>query len=132
MKGATRMTTLSAAEATDILTGLGEVKAGLTTLTGEVHLHGEILMRIVELLTPRQDHPEPPLHELLAALIGRLDRQSVMLKEILEGQTNLRRGLPLEVVQALYDSHRASGSIAKGAPGDKRNGPNGYGTGQQP
>jgi hypothetical protein len=132
MKGATRMTTLSAAEATDILAGLGEVKAGLTTLTGEVHLHGEILMRIVELLTPKQDHPETPLHELLAALIGRLDRQSVMLKEILEGQTSLRRGLPLEVVQAIDDSHGAGGSVAKGAPGDKPNGANGHGAGQQP
>ena len=126
------MTTLSAAEATDILTGLGEVKAGLTTLTGEVHLHGEILMRIVGLLTPKEERSETPLHELLAALIGRLDRQSVMLKEILEGQTKLRRGLPLEVVQAIADSHGATGSVAKGAPGDKPNGAGGLGTGQQP
>jgi len=126
------MTKLSAAQATDILTGLGEVKAGLTTLAGEVHLHGEILMRIVELLTPKQDHPEPPLHELLAALIGRLDRQSVMLKEILEGQTNLRRGLPLEVVQAIDNSHGAGGSVAKGASGGKPNGGNGHGTDQRP
>lgn len=126
------MTKLSAAEATDILTGLGEVKAGLATLASEAHLQGEIMMRIVELLTPREERPETPLHELLAALIGRLDRQSVMLKEILEGQTNLRRGLPLEVVQAILDSHGASGPLANGAAGGKPNGANGHGTGQQP
>jgi len=126
------MTKLSAAEATEILTGLGEVKAGLTTLANEVHLHGEILMRIVGLLTPKQEHSETPLHELLAALIARLDRQSVMLKEILEAQTNLRRKLPSEVVQAIDNTRGASGSVASGAPGGKSNGANGLGTGQQP
>ena len=126
------MTKLSAAEATEILTGLGEVKTGLTALAGEVHLHGEILMRIVDLLTPREERSETPLHELLAAMIGRLDRQSVMLKEILDGQTNLRRRLTLEVVQAIDDSHGASGSVAKGAPRGKPNGANGHGTAQQP
>ena len=126
------MTKLPAAEATEILTGLGEVKAGLTTLANEVHLHGEILIRIVELLTPKQEHSETPLHELLAALIARLDRQSVMLKEILEAQTTLRRKLPSEVVQAIEDTREASGSVANGASGGKSNGANGQGTGQQP
>ena len=126
------MTKLSAAEATEILTGLGEVKGGLTTLANEVHLHGAILMRIVELLTPRNERSETPLHDLLTALIGRLDRQSVMLKEILESQTNLRRGLPPEVVQAIDDSLGASGAAAKGATGGKPNGANGQGTGHQP
>ena len=126
------MTKLSAAEATEILTGLGEVKAGLTTLANEVHLHGEILMRIVGLLTPKQEHSETPLHELLAALIARLDRQSVMLKEILEAQTSLRRRLPSEVVQAIDDTREASGSVANGAPGGKTNGANEHGTGHQP
>jgi hypothetical protein len=116
----------------EILAGLGEVKAGLAAVTSEAHLHGEILMRIVDLLTPREEPPETPLHELLAALIGRLDRQSVMLKEILEGQTNLRRGLPLEVVQAILDSHGPSGPVANGAAGGRPNGANGHGTGQQP
>ena len=117
------MTKLSAAEATEILTGLGEVKAGLTTLANEVHLHGEILMRIVGLLTPKQEHSETPLHELLAALIARLDRQSVMLKQILEAQTNLRRQLPSEVVQAIDNTRGASGSVANGVSGGKPNEP---------
>jgi hypothetical protein len=72
------------------------------------------------------------VHELLAALIARLDRQSVMLKEILEAQTTLRRKLPSEVVQAIDDTRGASGSVANGAPGGKSNGANGQGTGQQP
>lgn len=49
------MTRLSTPEATKILTGLGEVKAGLTTLTNEVHLQGEVLARLVQLLTPSDE-----------------------------------------------------------------------------
>lgn len=126
------MTQLSKSETAEMLTGLGEVKTGLSTLASEVHLHGEILMRIVELLTPKDERSETPLHELLAARIGRLDRQSVMLKEILEAQTNLRRKLPGEVVQAIDDNHGASGSVANDAPGGKPNGANGQGTGHRP
>ncbi len=126
------MTELSKSAMSELLTGLGDVKIGLATLASEVHFHGEILMRIVELLTPNEERSEMPLYELLTALIGRLDRQSVMLKEILEGQANLRRRLPLEVVQAIDGSPGASGSVAKGAPGGKLSGANGQVTGQQP
>jgi hypothetical protein len=126
------MTQLSKSETAEMLTGLGDVKTGLATLASEVHLHGEILMRIVELLTPKEERSETPLPELLAALIGRLDRQSVMLKEILEVQTNLLRKLPSEVVQAIDDIHGASGSVANGAPGGKPNGASGHGTGHRP
>jgi hypothetical protein len=55
-----------------------------------------------------------------------------MLKEILEAQTNLRRKLPSEVVQAIDDTRRAAGSVANGAFGGKTNGPNEHGTGHQP
>jgi hypothetical protein len=126
------MTQLSKSETIEMLTGLGDVKTGLVALASEVHLHGEILMRIVELLTPAEERSGMPLNELLAALIGRLDRQSVMLKEILEAQSNLRRNLPGEVAQAIDDTHEAGGSVANGMPGGKTNGASGQGTGHQP
>lgn len=111
------MSRLSTPEAAEILTGLGEVKAGLTTLTGEVHLHGEILARIVQLLTPSDEQSGARLQELLAALIGRLDRQAVMLKEILEAQRNLRRTLPNEVAPAIDHANETGGSAVSGATG---------------
>lgn len=126
------MTAISKSETAEILNGLGDVKAGLVTLASEVHLHGEILLQIVGLLTPGEERSGTPLDELLAALIGRLDRQSVMLKEILEAQSTLRRNLPGEVVQAIDDTHGAGGSIANGAPGGNAHGTNGQGTGRRP
>lgn len=119
------MTKSSTAETIDILSGLDEVKAGLTTLTNEVHLHGEILTRIVQLLTPGDEQSGPRLHELLAALIGRLDRQAVMLKEILEAQRNLLRTLPAEVAQAIDNVDETGGSAVSGTTGRKTNGGNG-------
>ena len=115
----------STAETINILSGLDEVKAGLTTLTNEVHLHGEILTRIVQLLTPADEQSGPHLHELLAALIGRLDRQAVMLKEILEAQRNLHRTLPVEVAQAIDNADETGGSAVSGAAGRNPNGGNG-------
>lgn len=116
------MTRLSTPEATEILTGLGEVKAGLTTLTGEVHLQGEVLARLVQLLTPSDEQSGSRLRELLAALIGRLDRQAVMLKEILEAQRNLCRTLPSDVAQAINQAGETGGPNANEATGSKVNG----------
>jgi hypothetical protein len=126
------MTDLPTAETIEILTGLGDVKTGLAILASEVSRHGEILLRIVELLTPKEERSGVPLHELLAALIARLDRQSVMLKEILEAQGNLRRNLPIEVAQAIDDGYESNGSVASGADGGKANGANGQGRDRQP
>jgi len=126
------MTKLSSIEAADLINGLGDVKSGLAILANEVHLQSEVLARIVQLLTPNEEQSGPRLHELLAALIGRLDRQSIMLKEILESQGNLRRNLPIEVAQAIDDTHGAGGSIANGAAGGEANGANGQGDGYWP
>lgn len=116
------MTKSSAAEMIDILSSLDEVRAGLTTLTNEVHLHGEILTRIVQLLTPSDEQSGPDLHEVLAALIGRLDRQAVMLKEILQAQHNLYRALPGEVAQAVDNANETGGAPVNGAAGRRANG----------
>ena len=127
-----RMTELSSTETAEILTRLGDVKAGLTTLAGELRLHGEILLRIVQLLTPSEERSGAPLHELLAALIGRLDRQSVMLKEILESQGALRRNLPADVAQAIDATRSAAGTGPNGAAGGEPDGANGHGQGHLP
>jgi hypothetical protein len=119
------MRKLPAADTTEILTGVHELKAGIATLASEVHLHGEILARIVQLLTPSDEQSGPRLHELLAALIGRLDRQAIMLKEVLEAQRNLSRTLPREVAEALNNSVATDGPDASGATGGKPNGGNG-------
>lgn len=88
-------------QAADILAGMTEMKGALTLLASESRLHTEILARIVQLLTPAEESTSPSVHEMLAALIGRLDRQSVMLKEMLDGQDDLRRALPQEMAQAV-------------------------------
>jgi hypothetical protein len=113
------------AETIDILISLDEVKASLTTLSSEVHLYGEILTGIVQLLTPSDEQSGPRLHELLAALIGRLDRQAVMLNEILEAQRNLRRTLPVELAQAIDNSNESGGTARNGTAGSKPNGGHG-------
>jgi hypothetical protein len=121
------MTKLSTVEATEILTGLGDVTTGLAALANEVHLQGEILIRIVQLLTPTDEQSSPSLHELLTALIGRLDRQSIMLQEILEAQRNFRSTLPHDVAQAIDDANESGGSVVHGTTGKNANGANGPG-----
>ena len=102
--------------------GLSEVKGGIALLADEIRLHGEALTRILEILTPEQEPSGQPLHELITQLIGRLDRQSYMLREILTGQGDLARTLPAEVANAL-DDKQGAGTPASGAGG------NGHGPG---
>lgn len=70
------MSRSAAAETTEILTGLDDVKAGRTTLTNGVRLQGEILARIVQLLRPSDEQSGLRRQELLAALIGSTGRRS--------------------------------------------------------
>jgi hypothetical protein len=109
---------------TNIDQGLTEVRGGVALLADEMRLHGEALTRILEILTPAEtEQSGPPLHELLAQLISRLDRQSVMLKDILAAQGNLARNLPLDVARVIDDNYGAGGPPPAGAAG------NGHATG---
>ena len=91
--------------------GLTEASAGVAILADQLRLQGEMLSRILEILTPVEtEQSGPSLHELMAQLIGRLDRQSVMLKDILVSQGTLARDLPLDVVRAIDDNYGAAGS----------------------
>lgn len=120
------MTQTPPRDASDLLAAVQELKGGVTLLASQSRLHTEILMRIVELLTPSEERSGPPIQEMLAALIGRLDRQSVMLKEIIEGQGSLRRELPQQVVQAIDEAHDANekpvDGVSRGASATGSNG----------
>jgi hypothetical protein len=102
--------------------GITALRGGVALVAGELRLHGEALTRILEILTPEQAQSGPSLHDLLAHLIGRLDRQSVMLKEILVAQGNLARNLPVDVARAIDDNHGGGGQPATGASGEGANG----------
>lgn len=101
---------------------MADMKGGLALLVGETRLHSEILARIVQLLTPSEERTGPPIHELLAALIARLDRQSVMLKEILDSQGNFSRDLARDVVRVIDDTYGSGGQPPGGAAGEEANG----------
>jgi hypothetical protein len=127
------MTELSSSETADLLAGMAAMKGGLALLAGETRLHSEILARIAQLLTPSEERSGPPIHELLAALIARLDRQSVMLKEILDFQGNLSRDLTHDVVRVIDHTYGSGGQPPGGAAGEEATGPaNGHDKVTQP
>jgi hypothetical protein len=116
------MTELSSSETADLLAGMADMKGGLALLAGETRLHSEILARIAQLLTPSEERSGPPIHELLTALIIRLDRQSVMLKQILDSQGNLSRNLPRDVVRVIDHTYGSGDQSPGGAAGEEATG----------
>ena len=112
-----------------IETGVTEVRTGIALLADEMRLHGELLGRIIEMLTPETEPSGTPLHELIALLIGRLDRQSLMLREILSAQGSLARNLPFDVARAIDDKPMPGAASPEGAHGT---GQGANGSGQQP
>jgi hypothetical protein len=127
------MTELSNSETADLLAGMADMKGGLALLVGETRLHSEILARIAQLLTPSEERSGPPIHELLAALIARLDRQSVMLKEILDSQGNFSRDLARDVARVIDDIYGSGGQPSGGAAGEEATEPaNGHDKVTQP
>jgi hypothetical protein len=115
------MSKISKPETDQILSELADVKGVVELLTREAHLQAEMLAQIIILLTPRDRPPGPSLHELIVALITRIDRQSVMLKEIIESQAGLRQ----DVARLLHEGPFARGEATTGEPGDNGRGTNG-------
>ena len=76
-------------------------------------LHGEMLARIIQLLTEEKGSDGPSLFDLLADLIKRLDNQSAYLKDLTVAVAQLGINLPLDLVQAIDDNldipHRTKG-----------------------
>jgi hypothetical protein len=116
------MTQATDAKLTGINEGLTELRGAVALVAGKLHLHGEMLGRILEILTPEQVRAGPSLDELLANLIARLDRQAMMLKEILVIQGKLARDLPADLVRAIDDNLGDGGHTKGGAPGGKTHG----------
>jgi hypothetical protein len=83
------MSKISKTETDPVLSGLAELRGGVELLTQEGHVHTEMLAQIIVMLTPPERPPGPSLHELIVALIGRMDRQLVMLKEVIESLSDL-------------------------------------------
>ena len=76
-------------------------------------LHGEMLARIIQLLTEEKGSDGPSLFDLLADLIKRLDNQSAYLKDLTVAVAQLGINLPLDLIQAIDDNldipHRTNG-----------------------
>jgi hypothetical protein len=115
------MSKISKSETDWVLADLVELKGGVEHLTQEVHLQAEMLAQVIVLLTPQDRPPGPSLHELIVALITRMDRQSVMLKEIIESQSGLRQDLAKDVARLLRDGLPDDAETARGGSGG--NGP---------
>lgn len=86
-------------------------------------LHGEMLRKILTILTEDKEGDGPSLSDLLSDLIKRLDAQSGSLLKLTTAVIALRNQLPLEVVRAIDDNLDGSGA-SKGQP-------NGGGRGSQ-
>ena len=67
-------------------------------------LHGEMLARIIQLLTEEKASDGPSLFDLLADLIKRLDNQSAYLKDLTVAVAQLGINLPLDLIQAIDDT----------------------------
>jgi hypothetical protein len=108
---------------TNMNEGLTALQGAVTLIASELGIHRKFLSRILEILTPDEEPASgPSLHELLAELIVRLDRQSIALKDILVAQRKLARDLPLDVVRIIDDN---LGGMDQPSPGDHEREANG-------
>jgi hypothetical protein len=111
------MSKISKTETDRVLADLVELKGGVELLTQEGHVHAEMLAQVIILLTPPERAPGPSFHELIVALISRMDRQSVMLKEVIESLSDLRRNLATEVARLLREALPGDVETARRASG---------------
>ncbi|MDD2878369.1 MAG: hypothetical protein PHT60_13850 [Acidiphilium sp.] len=69
--------------------------------------HGEILIEILKLLRPSDDKNSPS--DLVKELIGRIDRQTAMIRSLLVAIAQLGKDLPDTVVRMLHETSDESG-----------------------
>ena len=85
----------------------------LAPVMERLDLHGEMLARIIQLLTEEKGSDGPTLYDLLADLIKRIDRQSAYLKDLTVAVAQLGINLPLDLIKAIDDNldipHRPPG-----------------------
>lgn len=76
----------------------------LSPIHERLDVHGEMLKRIIQLLTEEKENDGPTLYQLLADLIVRLDGQSRYLKDLTVAVGQLGVNLPLDLVKAIDDN----------------------------
>lgn len=81
---------------------------GLAQALGPIHerldAYGEMLKRILQVLTEEKESDGPNLFQLLSDLIVRIDGQSRYLKNLTVAVGKLGKELPLDLVQAIDDN----------------------------
>ena len=92
----------------------------LAPVCERLDIHGEMLKRILQVLTEEKESDGPNLFQLLSDLIVRIDGQSHYLKNLTVAVGKLGKELPLDLVQAIDDnldlSHRQNGNAGRDGP----------------
>ena len=76
----------------------------LAPIYERLDLHGEMLKRILQVLTEEKESDGPNLFQLLSDLIVRIDGQSRYLMSLTVAVGKLGKELPLDLVQAIDDN----------------------------
>ena len=95
-----------------------EIGQGQRSLDERVRVLSEQQARLIELLTPEQKTKKggPGLGELLAEMIGRMDQQNYLLKDVSDAVSRAVTTLPLSVVQAIADAFPPADGPAGATP----------------
>lgn len=108
---------------------LGQILTLLGSISDQLDGQGDALNFIARCVAPREDAEGNQLEILLSQLIGRLDKQSAILRIISDGLIKMGKNLPLDIVRAIDDNLGASGAPIHGGGGS---GANGHGQEKQP
>jgi hypothetical protein len=92
----------------------------LETMLERQEGQGEILSFIAKCVAPKGDDSGEKLSELLATLIGRIDRQTALIHSLIVEFVRLGRKLPLDIVRAIDDNLGVAPSTP--APDGRANG----------
>ncbi len=99
---------------------MAELVEALSPVRERLDLHGEMLKRILQILTEEKESDGPTLFDLLADLIKRIDSQTRNLAVLTAAVSHLGTNLPLDLVKAIDDNldipHRTSGRPNGGDP----------------
>lgn len=81
-----------------------DLTQALAPIYARLDVQGEMLKRILMILTEEKESDGPSLFQLLADLITRIDGQSLYLKDLTVAVAKLGMNLPLDVVTAIDDN----------------------------
>ena len=84
--------------------GLDPLSLAVAPLYTRLDVHGEMLQRIIQILTEEKESDGPGLYKLLADLIARIEGQNRYLKDLTVAVAKLGINLPLDLVRAIDDN----------------------------